>query len=131
MRPVSTEDIERAQRGEWSVILKPNKPVPRDWVGDIVGRNILCLASGGGQQEPVSPTVGARITVFDASPKQLARDEMVARADGLSVCTRQGFRYDLSCFADESFELIFHPASNCFAPELEPVWRASSLPVSP
>ncbi len=30
--------------------------------------------------------------------------------------------HDLSCFADAGFDLIFHPTSNCFAPEIEPVW---------
>ena len=122
-RPVSTEAIERARRGEWSVILTPNKPVPRDWFGDIVGRDVLCLASSGGQQGPILAAAGARVTVFDASSKQLARDELVAQRDRLAIHTRQGFMHDLSCFADESFDLIFHPASNCFAPEIVPVWR--------
>lgn len=29
---------------------------------------------------------------------------------------------DLSIFPDESFGLIFHPCSNCFVPEVIPVW---------
>jgi SAM-dependent methyltransferase len=30
---------------------------------------------------------------------------------------------DLSVFADRAFDLIVHPCSNCFVPELRPVWR--------
>ena len=30
---------------------------------------------------------------------------------------------DLSAFADESFDLVFHPVSNCFASSVRPVWR--------
>jgi len=121
--PVSSEAVDRARRGEWTVVLTPNKPVPRDWFGDIVGRKILCLASGGGQQGPILSAAGARVTVFDASPRQLAQDDMVARRDGLSLVTRHGFMHDLSPFADGSFDLIFHPVSNSYAPEIEPVWR--------
>jgi SAM-dependent methyltransferase len=121
--PVSNEEVARARRGDWAVVLTPNKPVPREWFGDVVGRDILCLASGGGQQGPILSAAGARVTVFDASSRQLAQDEMVARRDGLSLTTRQGFMHDLSGFVDASFDLIFHPVSNSYAPEVEPVWR--------
>ena len=30
---------------------------------------------------------------------------------------------NLSCFANESFDLIFNPASNVFVPDLAPVWQ--------
>lgn len=121
--PVSPAEVASARRGEWAVVLTPNKLVPRDWFGDIVGRGILCLASGGGQQGPILSAAGARVTVLDASPGQLGQDEMVARRDGLSLVTRQGFMHDLSAFADGAFDLIFHPVSNSYAPEIEPVWR--------
>jgi len=122
-RPVSTEETSRARLGDWSVVLTPNKPVPRDWFGEIAGKDILCLASGGGQQGPILAAAGGRVVVFDASSKQLAQDEAVARRDGLSLITEQGFMHDLSAFDDDRFDLIFHPVSNCFAPDIEPVWR--------
>ncbi len=122
-RPVSSEEISRARRGDWSVVLTPNKRVPRAWFGEVAGKDILCLASGGGQQGPVLAAAGGRVVVFDASTKQLAQDEAVARRDGLSITVRQGFMHDLSTFADGCFDIIFHPVSNCFAPDIEPVWR--------
>lgn len=124
-RPVEPEAIERARRGDWSVILTPNRPVPRNWFGEVAGKDILCLASGGGQQGPILSAAGARVTVFDASSAQLAQDEAVARRDHLPLVTRQGFMHDLSAFLDESFDLIFHPVSNLFTPDVLPVWRES------
>ena len=122
-RPVSPEEIECARSDNWSVLLTPNRPVPREWFGDIKGKNILCLASGGGQQGPILAAAGGQVVVFDASTKQLEQDDAVARRDGLSLVTRQGLMHDLSSFADQSFDIIFHPASNCYAPDIEPVWR--------
>lgn len=121
--PVSPQEIARARAGDWRVVLTPNRPTPRDWFGDIAGRDILCLASGGGQQGPILAAAGARVTVFDASAAQLAQDEMVARREGLAIVTRQGFMHDLSAFADGAFDLIFHPVSNTYAPDILPVWR--------
>ena len=72
-RPVSPDEVARARRGDWAVVLTPHIPVPRDWFGDIQGRDILCLASGGGQQGPILAAAGARVTVFDASARQLRR----------------------------------------------------------
>jgi SAM-dependent methyltransferase len=63
------------------------------------------------------------VVVFDASPAQLAQDEAVARREALSLETRHGFMHDLSIFSDARFDLIFHPVSNCYAPEILPVWR--------
>lgn len=121
--PVTTEQIERARRGDWKVILTPLKSVPREWFGDVKGKDVLCLASGGGQQAPILAAVGARVTSFDNSAKQLEKDKFVADRDGLRILLEKGDAADLSRFADASFDLIFHPCSNCFMPDLEPIWR--------
>jgi len=121
--PVSPEKVARARNGDWSVVLTPLRPVPRDWFGDIAGKDLLGLASGGGQQGPLFAAAGARVTIFDASDAQLEQDRRVAARDGLSIRTVQGYMDDLSAFADASFDLIFHPVSNCYAPDILPVWR--------
>ena len=84
---------------------------------------MLALASGGGQQGPVLAAAGADVTVFDASSKQLAQDRWVAERDDLALETVEGDMADLSAFASDSFDLIFNPCSNCFAQNLEPIWR--------
>jgi SAM-dependent methyltransferase len=122
--PVSPEVIAAARLGEWSVLLTEQKPVPRAWFpADLHGVDILCLASGGGQQGPVFAAAGANVTVFDNSPKQLGQDRMVARREGLVLVTVEGDMRDLSVFSDDSFDLVFHPVSNVFCPEVVPVWR--------
>jgi SAM-dependent methyltransferase len=121
--PVSPEIIAAARRGDWEIVLTPTKPVPRAWFGPLEGARTLCLASGGGQQGPVLAAAGAQVTVYDNSPEQLAQDRFVAGRDGLSITTVEGDMRDLSAFADESFDLIVHPCSNVFIPEVLPVWK--------
>lgn len=121
--PVDGAAIEAARRGEWSLFLIPVKSVPRDWYGELEGARVLCLASGGGQQGPILAAAGARVTVFDNCPAQLEKDELVGRREGLEIELAQGDMKDLSRFADASFDLIFHPVSNCFVEAVEPVWR--------
>lgn len=122
--PCRPEVIAAARAGEWSVLLTEQKPVPRSWfLDDLHGVDILCLASGGGQQGPILAAVGANVTVFDNSPRQLEQDRMVAKREGLVVITVEGDMRDLSVFVDGCFDLVFHPVSNVFCPEVRPVWR--------
>jgi SAM-dependent methyltransferase len=122
-QPVSAEEIAAAKRGEWGLVLTPTKIVPREWYPPLIGADVLCLASGGGQQGPILAAVGAHVTVYDNSPAQLAQDRMVADREGLTIETIEGDMRDLSVFTDESFDLIVHPVSNVFVPEVLPVWR--------
>jgi len=122
--PVSREVIEKARRGEWSIVMTPLKPVPRNWFpASMQGLEILCLASGGGQQGPVLAAAGARVTVLDNSPAQLAQDRLVAQREGLDIRLVDGDMRNLSQFKDETFDIVVHPTSNLFVPDIKPVWR--------
>ena len=88
--PVSPDVIAAARLGQWSVVLTPHKPVPREWFGPINGASVLCLASGGGQQGPVLAAAGAKVTVLDNSPAQLAQDQDVAERAGLKLALHLG-----------------------------------------
>jgi len=121
--PVGPEAIEQARSGVISIVLTPTRPVPREWFPPLAGARVLCLASGGGQQAPLLAAAGAQVTVFDNSPRQLAQDRLVAERENLSLDTVLGDMADLSLFENASFELIVHPISNCFVPEVRPVWR--------
>ena len=121
--PVGSEEVARARGGDWRIILTPTKPVPADWFPPLAGLDVLCLASGGGQQGPILAAAGASVTVFDNSPSQLAQDRLVAEREGLAIETVQGDMADLSVFPDDHFDLIVHPVSNVFAPDVKPVWR--------
>lgn len=121
--PVSHEEIEEARRGKWHVLLTPSKHVPNSWFPVMRDCNVLCLASGGGQQAPIFAAVGANVTTFDNSPKMLEQDQMVAQREGLEIKIIEGDMADLSIFKDESFDFIFNPVSNCFIPQVQPVWN--------
>jgi len=123
-RPVSRERIAEARAGRWTIRLSEQKPTPREWFpAEMRGVEVLCLASGGGQQAPLLAAAGARVTVLDNSPKQLAQDRFVAERDGLDLRAVEGDMRDLSLFAGESFDLVYHPVSNLFVPDVRPVWR--------
>src|SRR5262249_53174418 len=85
--------------------------------------NVLCLASGGGQQGPNLPPAGANVTVYDNSSGQLAQDRLVADREGLVLETVQGDMADLHALPHDRVDLIFDPVSNLFAPDVRPVWR--------
>lgn len=129
--PVTSEQIDRARRGDWEIVLTPVRPVPKAWLEPLAGTPTLALASGGGQQGPILAAAGAHVTVFDASEEQLARDRMVADRDGLELSTVQGDMRDLSRFEDASFDLIVHPVSNCFVDDVRVVWRECARVLKP
>jgi 2-polyprenyl-3-methyl-5-hydroxy-6-metoxy-1,4-benzoquinol methylase len=61
--------IASAKQGEWAIHIT-KKPIPRSWLPqDIKEKDILCLASAGGQQAPVLAAAGANVTVYDISEK--------------------------------------------------------------
>ena len=129
--PVDAQTIARARRDEWEVVLTPNKPVPRSWFGEIAGSRVPCLASGGGQQAPVLAAAGALVTSLDASAEQLAKDRFVVDREGLALRCVEGDMGDLSGLADASFDLVVHPVSNLFVPDVMPVWRECARVLRP
>jgi len=123
---VSSEEVQRARDGNIQIYLTPSKPIPRDWYPEILeGKDVLCLASGGGQQGPLIAACGCNVTVFDISEKQLQQDNMVAKRDNLNIKTLQGDMRDLSAFDDDSFDMIIHPWSNSYVDSVLPVWLES------
>ena len=47
----------------------------------------------------------------------------VAEREGLAIRLELGDMRDLSRFGGETFDLVFHPVSNCFVDDVLPVWR--------
>jgi len=122
-KPISHEQFLAAVQGNWHVVLTPTKPVPHDWFGDLRGKRILGLASGGGQQMPVFAALGAICTVLDYSPAQLESERMVSEREGYDIRIIRADMTQPFPFADEEFDLIFHPVSNCYVREILPVFR--------
>lgn len=122
-RSLSPAVCDEVRKGNWDVVLTPNKPVPHAWFGVLPGKRILGLASGGGQQMPVFALLGAECTVLDYSPMQLASEKQVAAREGYAITIVRADMTKPLPFADGSFDLIFHPVSNCYVREVEPIWR--------
>src|SRR5262245_41585782 len=81
---------------------------PEGRLGSVAGKEVLCLAGGGGQQSADFALLGAKVTVFDLSADQLRRDQEAAAHYGIEIETRQGDMRDLSCFAAASFDIVYH-----------------------
>lgn len=130
-QPVTPEVIAKAKTGEFSILLTENKFVPMEWFPPLAGTDVLCLASGGGQQGPVLAAAGARVTVFDNSPAQLKQDQLVAAREALPIATVEGDAANLSMFADNSFDLVFNPCSTVFMPDVRAVWKECARVLRP
>src|SRR5439155_18933175 len=69
---------------------------PEGRLGELTGRRVLCLASGGGQQSVAFALLGAQVTVFDVSEEQLLRDQKAAAYYQFYIETVLGDMRDLS-----------------------------------
>lgn len=130
-RPLSHEEYERAKAGQWRMLLTPTKPVPAEWFGPIRGKRVLGLASGGGQQMPLFAALGAECWVLDYSERQIDTEKRVAAREGYEI---RAIRADMTKplpFSDGFFDLIFHPVSNCYIRDVEPVWRECARVLKP
>lgn len=121
--PETPEAVASAKKGIFEIYLTPKKPVPADWLGDVKGKKILGLACGGGQQCPLLAAAGGIVTVFDNSKEQLNQDKTVAKRDNLEMTFVQGDMRDLSCFENDTFDLIVHPVSNTYIDDPRLVWK--------
>ena len=113
-KPISHEEYIKAKSGEWGVYLTPCKFVPKEWFGTFRGKKLLGLASGGGQQMPIFTALGADCTVFDYSDCQLEAERVVAKREGYKINIIRGDMTEMLPFDDSSFDMIFHPVSNCY-----------------
>ena len=122
-QPISHETYQNALKGQWEVYLTPTKPVPHHWFGDLKGKKLLGLASGGWQQIPIFTALGAHCTVLDYSKEQCNSEELVAKREGYEVKILQEDMTKRLPFEDETFDIIFHPISNCYIEKVEPVFQ--------
>ena len=86
------------------------------------GKEVLCLASGGGKQSAAFAMLGAKVTVLDLSAEMLKRDRLVAEHYGFTINIQQSDMRDLSMFSDQMFDLVFQPYSINFIPNPEAVF---------
>lgn len=121
--PISHETYNDARKGKWGVYLTPTKFVPKEWFLPFENAKLLGLASGGGQQMPIFAALGADCTVFDYSDKQLESETEVAKRECYQINIIKGDMTERLPFEDMSFDMIFHPVSNCYIEDVQHVWN--------
>lgn len=120
---INHEDFLKAEKGDFKIYLTPCIPVPHEWLPPMENAKVLGLASGGGQQGPVFAAQKANVTVFDYSDQQLDLEKMVANREGYSIDIIKGDMSKPLPFEDNTFDMIFHPVSNCYVQDIMHVWN--------
>ena len=86
--------------------------------GDVTGKNVLCLAAGGGQQSVAFALLGAYVTVYDLSDAQLERDRQASAHYGVAIQTVQGDMRDLAALDTDAFDAVYQPFSIGYVPDV-------------
>jgi SAM-dependent methyltransferase len=95
---------------------------PVSVLADVEGKEVLCLASGGGQQSAVFGLMGARVTVVDQAEGQLEGDRTAAEHYGYEITTICADMRNLSAISDETFDLVYQAPSTAYVPDVRPVY---------
>ena len=122
-KAIDHDSFQAAKEGKWEVKLTPVKYVPHSWFGDLKGKKVLGLASGGGQQMPILTALGAKCTILDYSDQQLESERLVAEREGYDIDIVKADMTQPLPFADESFDMIIQPVANCYVEEVKPIWK--------
>lgn len=119
-------DIKILQKLADDELKNPPEPLndicPISVLADVKGKDVLCLASGGGQQSAVFGLLGANVTVVDIADGQLDGDKKAAAHYGYKVKIIQGDMSDLSMLKDNSFDLVYQTPSMCYIPDVKKVY---------
>jgi len=127
--PITHETFKNAKNGKWDVLLTPLRDVPHEWFFPFLknerldGVRLLGLASGGGQQMPIFSALGAECTVLDFSDRQLESEQMVSKRENYKINIIKADMTKTLPFDDNSFDIIFHPVSNCYIEDVYHVWN--------
>lgn len=117
------EQLQKAREGNLTLKVGSEGVIPAEWLGDLHGKRVLCLAGAGGLQAPLLACAGADVTVLDLSERMLDKDREVASREKLDIRIEHGNMCDLSRFSDESFDLVLNPPSLFYVPDVMPVFR--------
>lgn len=66
----SKEQLQAARTGNLKLQFF-GRDIPEEWIKDVNGKKVLCLAGAGGLQAPLLASAGAKVTVLDISNKIL------------------------------------------------------------
>ena len=125
-KPWLNLDIKVLQKLAKGELKNPPEPLndiyPISVLANVKGKDVLCLASGGGQQSAVFSLLGAHVIVIDIADGQLEGDKKAAAHYGYKVKNIQGDMSDLSILKDNSFDLVYQAPSMCYIPDVKKVY---------
>ena len=98
------------------------KMYPAFVLAGVGGKDVLCLASGGGQQSAVFGLLGARVTVVDIARGQLAQDAVAAEHYGYEIELVQADMRDLSELKGHAYDLVFQAPSMSYVPDVREIY---------
>ncbi len=135
-RDAGSPDALDANRAAWDALAddprftggpEPGAGALDSWVEaeGVRGKDLLCLAAGGGRQGPLHARAGARVTVVDLSERQLDHDR---RAGLRTVCASID---DLGAIAPASFDIVIQPVSACYVPDVLRVYAEVARVIRP
>jgi ubiquinone/menaquinone biosynthesis C-methylase UbiE len=89
---------------------------------NISGLQVLNLASGGGGQSGLFASLGAKVSVVDISHEMLENDRELARERGFDIRVIEASMDHLPMLHNAEFDLVTHPVSTCYLPNLQNVF---------
>ena len=89
---------------------------------NVAGKDVLCLAAGGGQQSALFGLMGATVTVADLTRGQLDGDEKAAAHYGYEITAVQADMRNLSALDNNTFDLVYQADSLAYVPDLQQVY---------
>jgi SAM-dependent methyltransferase len=95
------------------------------------GKRVLSLAGGGGWDPILFAELGAKTTLFDLSPRQLATVRALAKERATKLRLMQGDMRDLSRFKPGEFDLVYHHHSLVFVPDAARVIKEVARVLAP
>jgi SAM-dependent methyltransferase len=136
---LAVDDVSAFNKDRWEALAQARSLFSRPWLdldaetapqridpwghlGSVRGKDVLCLAGGGGQQSAAFAVAGARVSVLDIAAGQLARDREAARHYGYDISAIQGDMRDLSAFGADRFDVVCQPYSINFVPDCREVF---------
>lgn len=113
-RPATNEDFQRPER-----VINPFGWIP----GPVAGKQVLCLAAGGGRHGPVFASQQAEVTVVDLSEGMLRLDREIARRKKVPLKTVNASMNNLSALGNGMFDIVLQPVSTCYVENIRAVYR--------
>lgn len=120
--PLTDAQFQDAARIGFPLSLTGSRPIPDEWLGDLSGRRVLCVACGGGQQTVLLAARGATVTSLENSARQLQQDVDACARFGLELTAVEGSMDDMTSLPSATFDAVVLGMGAQFVADVRPVF---------